>query len=388
MTLLRPVIARPAGVRASCPRPTDSPIHRVESSLLLHVRRWCAAVLAIAALAAPSARAQAVLGFGDDATTPPGGTVRLGFTNQWTRFEQRFFGPTGASITTRSLIRRTPVTLELGLFGRLSVGVTVPSVGTRVTATYFPDTASAVHADSVRDFGQTGVGDVEASMKLVWLQTVGERERYRPHGVQVRSALTGVVRFGTGRPPRPTSQFGIGTGDGQTDIEIGSQWDIIVGSHFWTSFVGRYGRQGADTRLVRVARPDDPFATGVGPVLARRELGDYYELEATPRLGLGEYFSLGAQYQYRHQARDTYTLAEPGATPDPSILNAGTELTVHRVGGGIVYSSVAAHAAGRTRYPFEITFQYFRILRRSDQGPTPGTYVVGARFYAPLWGRR
>jgi hypothetical protein len=344
-------------------------------------------LLTLATLAAAPARAQAVLGFGDDATTPQRGTVRLGFENIWTRFDQRFEASSGASITTQSQVRTTPITLEIGLLDRLSIGGRLPSLGTKVIATYFPDTARAIHADSVREFDQTYIGDAEAWAKLVFMGKLPERQRVRPRGFHVRSAVTALVRVGTGQPAPPAQQFGTGTGTGATALELRSQWDVLVGPRFWTSVVGRYGHHFADQLLVRVAPVGDPFATDVGPVEASRQLGDYYEIEATPRLILGQYFSIGAQYRYRYKLRDEYTAVTPGTSPDPSILDAGSEIKDQRVGFGVVYSSVAAREARHAAFPVEVFFRYFRTVSASGVHPEPSEYAVGVRVWGRLWGR-
>lgn len=166
---------------------------------------------------APARRAQAVLGFGDDATTLPAGTVRGIGTNDWIRFEQRFTDPSGASIRTQSQIRRTPLGLELGVTNRLTIGGSVTEAGTKVIADYFPDTASAIHADSARTFGQSGLGDAALWARFTWLGALAEPERIRISGLHVRSAVQARVRIGTGSPANPFAQFGIGTGTGQTD---------------------------------------------------------------------------------------------------------------------------------------------------------------------------
>ncbi|MBX6330407.1 MAG: hypothetical protein IRY91_01020 [Gemmatimonadaceae bacterium] len=354
---------------------------------------WWLVVLAQVALAAAPLHAQAALGFGDDATIPPAGTVRAGFQNIWTRFDQRFVSSTGASIDTRSQIRRTPIALELGLTNRLSLGVTVPSVGTRVTATYFADTAPAFHADSQAAYAMSGIGDATASLKLVWLRTFPDSERYRPRGVRLRSAITVTAQAATGLLPHTYTPFGIGTGTRANAIEVGSQWDLMIGPSFWVSAAGRYRRYQSDTRVVRVAPPGDPFSTDVGPVEVSRHLAPMYQLEVTPRVALGEYFAIGVQYQYRHNGRATYAgtndipiTADSTLHLDASVLEPGSDLTEQRVGFGVVYSSVSAHAVGRGNYPFEITFQHFRTVQISGGRVKPSEYLVSARFYVRLWG--
>ncbi len=339
-------------------------------------------------------RAQAVIGYGDDATTLPAGMVRLGFMNGWTRFDQRFTAPDGSRIEAQARIRRTPITLELGVLNRLTVGVMVPSVGTYAEATYFPPSALPGHADSLRLLGQSAVGDVESWAKLVWLGHQSEEERTQQRGMHVRSALTGLVRLGTGTPAHASHQLAIGTGDGQTDVEAASQWDFIFGRRFWMSLVGRYVRQLPVTRVVRVTPRDDPFSPAE-LANARIEPGNYYELEATPRLSLGQHFMVGGRYTHRHDAASTYSAAAGSAGgTDPSALDVeSSSATVY--GFGVVYSSVASYVAGRTSIPFEVTLQYTHTDRWLDgvppsilAEPNRSTIAVGLRYYARLWGKR
>ncbi len=339
--------------------------------------------------------AQAVIGFGDDATTLPAGMVRLGFLNEWMRFDQRFTASDGARIETEARVRSTPIALELGLLDRLTIGAMIPSVGTYGVVTYFPAGATPGHADSLRLFGQSAVGDAEVWAKLVWLGQQSELERTRPKGVHVRSALTGLVRLGTGSPAHATHQLAIGTGDAQTDVEAASQWDFIFGRRFWMSLAGRYVRQLPTTRVVRVAPRGDPF-TAAELVDARIEPGNYYELEATPRLSLGQHFMVGARYIHRHDDATSYSAAggSAGGSADPSILNVATSsATIY--GFGVVYSSVASYAARRTSIPVEVTLQYTHTDRWLDgvppsilAEPERSTIAVGVRLYARLWGKK
>jgi hypothetical protein len=339
--------------------------------------------------------AQAVIGFGDDATTLPAGMVRLGFLNEWMRFDQRSTASDGAQIETRARVRSTPIALEIGLLDRLTIGAMVPSVGTYGVVTYFPAGATAGHADSLRLFGQSAVGDAEVWGKLVWLGQQSELERTQPKGVHVRSALTGLVRLGTGTPAHASHQFAIGTGDGQTDVEAASQWDLVFGRLFWMSLTGRYVRQLPTTRVVRVAPRGDPF-TPAELVNARIEPGNYYELEATPRLSLGQHFVVGARYVHRHDDATSYSAAGSplGGAADPSILNVEpSSATIY--GFGVVYSSVASYVARRTSIPLEVTLQYTHTDRWLDgvppsilADPERSTIAVGVRLYARLWGKK
>lgn len=361
-------------------------------------RRCCTAIAAVAlfmACAAPASSAQAVVGYGDDATIAPSGMVRIGFLNSWTHFDQRFTAPDGAHIDTHSQIRRTPIFLDLGVTNRLALGVMVPSVGTNIVANYVSAMAPPNRADSLHILGQSALGDAEGWVKLVWLGAQDEQARTRPSGVHVRSALTGLVRVGTATPAHPSQQLAIGTGDGQTDVEGASQWDLIFGRHFWASLVGRYVRQLPTTRVVRVAPRDDPFSPAE-LINTRIEPGNYYELEATPRLTIGNHFMIGAQFRHRHDDESHFLAAGggTGGTGDPSVLDVASSSST-TYGFGVVYSTIAEYAAHRTSYPFEVTLQYYHTDRWEDgvppsilAEPVRSTYSVGVRYYVKLWGKK
>jgi hypothetical protein len=358
-------------------------------------RRSASLAAVVLVMWAPARRAQAVLGFGDDATTLPAGTVRGIGTNDWIRFEQRFTDPSGASIRTQSQIRRTPLGLELGVTNRLTIGGSVTEAGTKVIADYFPDTASAIHADSARTFGQSGLGDAALWARFTWLGALAEPERIRISGLHVRSAVQARVRIGTGSPANPFAQFGIGTGTGQTAVEVSSAWDVVAGRHFWASVVGRYGHALPDTRVIRVSQPGDPFSDVAGAVSTRRAPGNSITLEATPRLVLGDYFSLGAQYLYLHRGAGNFsgtleTTDTAGAVVvvDASVLDAASTLTVHRLGFGVVFSTIAAHVEGRAGVPVEVSLSRYQDLSVTGGRPKRTATVLGVRFRLSLWGSR
>ncbi|MGH7649814.1 MAG: hypothetical protein ACREND_17015, partial [Gemmatimonadaceae bacterium] len=134
----------------------------------------CAAAIGFAA---SRAHAQATVGYGDDATTIPGGTVRIGMLDTWSRWYQEFDAPSGLAIQTRSQARITPLTLDLGITDRLMFSAAIASVGTKEIATYFPANSRDIHADSLRTFDRSGLGDAMATLKYVWLGHESERAR-------------------------------------------------------------------------------------------------------------------------------------------------------------------------------------------------------------------
>lgn len=358
--------------------------------------RRVVACIALTVVAASPVRAQSVIGYGDDATTMPGGMLRISLLDTWSRWYEEYDAATGASIQTRSQQRITPFTIDLGITDRLMLSASVATVGTKEIATYFPDTARDIHADSLRTFDRSGLGDAVATLKYVWLGHESERDRIASRGLHVRSALTASAVVGTGSPPRPFDQFGLATGEGESAIEAGSFWDVRAGHSFWTSIALRYEHHMQDTRSLRVGAgaPGDPFDPTATPLEATRRLGDAYSIDVTPRLSLGDYFSVGARYQYEHEKAGTFsgTLDEVDSAGNVTHLDAATlapasEFTNQWVGVGVVYSSVAASESGRGNFPFELTLQYRRSVSLSGGRPERGEWAAGLRFYQKLWGR-
>lgn len=352
--------------------------------------------MALAVVAASPTHAQSVVGYGDDATTIPGGTLRVSLLDTWSRWFQEYDAATGASIQTRSQQRITPFTIDLGITNRLMLSAEIATVGTKEIATYFPDTARDIHADSLRTFDRSGLGDAMATLKFVWLGHESERDRIAAHGLHVRSALTASAVIGTGAPQRPFEQFGLATGEGEAGIEAGSFWDVRAGHTFWTTIALRYEHHLQDTRSLRVGAgaPGDPFDPTATPLSVTRRLGDAYSLDLTPRFSLGEYFSVGARYQYEHEKAGTFAgtldVVDSAGTVthlDAATLGPASEFTNQWVGVGVVYSSVAASETGRGNFPFELTLQYRRSVSLSGGRPERGEWAAGLRFYQKLWGR-
>ena len=251
-------------------------------------------------------------------------------------------------------------------------------------------------ADSLANIVRIGVGDIEIAAKLQPLNTLSDDERYTPRGWNIRSAITALVRLGTGRTDSPDNFVDLGVGDGQIDLEVRAHSDLVFGRRFWTSVNGRYGWQLADHRVLRITDPNRPLAEAYRRQRVDRDLGDYWEAEVIPRYVFSEYVAIAGHYSYRNKEQDVYsgvfsdtnTVGEP-VTLDASVLNAETQQTEHRAGGGIVYSTLAAHRRGRSRLPVELSYQYLRSIKGSG-GKTPkaAQHVIQLRAYISLFGDR
>lgn len=262
------------------------------------------------------------------------------------------------------------------------------------------DEAGGIRADSLYSFDRGSLGDVEVMAKLKLFDTFGRGRRARETatGFNARAAITGVMRFGTGQPDYPNVFVDIGTGGGQNDIEVRSALDVGFGRHFWASVVARAGFQQADNPEVRIpSYVGEPFPPFYSVQTVERKLGNYYQVDASPRFALNDYFAVGGQYSFRKKDRDEYTgtftldSATTGVgevTLDAATLGLGTEQIEHRAGAGIVYSTVAAVRRGRARLPLEISFSHLQTVRGSGRTQYKFfTDQVQLRIYTRLFGR-
>ena len=258
------------------------------------------------------------------------------------------------------------------------------------------DSSLGLVAAPLRTITRQGIGDIEVSAKLRLFDSFGfgsDTVRYHPRGMNIRQSVGAAFRLGTGSIDQPNHYLDVGTGQGQNDIEVRSFTDVVYGRRFFASVVARYTLQLADEQLLRITdTPAQVFAPRYRERLVNRNLGDQLELELTPRWIINEYFSIGAQYLFRHKPEDafsgTYTVspAESGLpsplTLDASTLRLGTAVTEHRAGLGITFSSVAAHARGRAKIPVDIQYLNSRTVYGSGGAvPKLSVHQVQLRVY-------
>lgn len=239
------------------------------------------------------------------------------------------------------------------------------------------------------------IGDVELGAKLLLIDTFRGQARARSaRNGGVRLAVGGLVRFGTGQSDTPNDLADIGTGDGQNDVEVSGVTDIVMNRRIWASFVARVGIQLADDQFLRVPDvPRNPFLDASREQRVSRDLGDYLELEATPRFVYNDYFSLSAQWRYRKKSADayrgTFTIAGVDDEPmviDASVLDAGTERSDQRIGAGLTFSTLRAFDRHRARLPLEVQFLHSQTVSGSGYVPKRFSSQLELRVYTGLLG--
>jgi len=337
--------------------------------------------------------AQAVLAPTEDATIAPAGALRFRLDNSWQHYDGEFASDS-TQVITYYQVRFTTLTAELGVSRHLALALIAPEAGTLVTSSWFTQQTVGYRLDSVVNDSHNGIGDLEAGAKFAWIAGPSETERIAlPAGLHVRSSVSAFYRFTTGTPPAPADYFGVGTGSGRHALTAASQTDLMFGRVFWLSAVARYMWQGAVSRQVQIFPGNDVTQPSLGVVDAQQTGGNEWMLSANPKVSLGRYFGVGAQYTYRRRdashftgSRDTL-IAGDSLTLDASTLDSASAGTAQYLSGSITYSTVAPYLQGKASFPIEISYQYVATLASTGSIPKQvAQNIVTFRLWFHLWG--
>ena len=316
------------------------------------------------------------------------------------------FVPLGASAAQAAIAARAAALRAA--FGPLGAGITTLAPFASPTNLGFADAQRilteapfGVVAQPVGTTTRRSIGDIEVAAKYSLVNTFGHADpnaRLTPTGVNLRTSLTGVVRVGTGNAEDPRNFLDVPTGTGANALGVRSTTDVLVGKYFWTSLGLRYTAQLADDQLVRVIdAPERVLAPLYRQQVVRRDLGDFFELEATPRVVLTDWLLVAGQYYFRDKREDRYTgtFVIPAAVTgfadvplDARTLNLETRALERRYGGGVSLSSVKAFTRGKARLPAELTYT-FQQTTNGFGGAVPRLtlHQVQLRLYARLFGQ-
>jgi hypothetical protein len=227
-------------------------------------------------------------------------------------------------------------------------------------------------------------GDAEAGAALTLIDTW---DRTRQRG-GLRAAVSGLVRFPTGRRASPDRPLAIGTGDGQTDLQFDGTVDV-GGGPLGARLSGTYVRQLPGNILTRVTRPSQPL---VGPerlTLVRWDPGDVVSIGIRPFYRLARTIAVQAGVDHWIRGTDHYSYPAPAdSLPniDPNIMAEESKANATMLSLGITYSNPGARTPGGTGLPVDASWSYERILRAGG-GRVPDTHRVSAQFrvYFGVW---
>jgi hypothetical protein len=261
------------------------------------------------------------------------------------------------------------------------------------------DEQFGILADSLQSTLRSSLGDVDVEGSVLLVDTFGEgAARLTPSGFRARAVVGAGFRFGVAEGVDvPFVFFDLPTAGGANALLFRGAADVAFGRRAWASVSARLASPLADELLVRITEvPTQPFPEAVRERLVGRQLGRELELRVTPRYTLGDYLGVAAHYELRAKSEDRYTGtfevdttpgAPPGTVLDAATLGLGTATRQQRLGFGLTYSTVAAHARGRSNLPLEVSFLHTRAVAGRGGTPKSATDAVQVRLYFQLFGR-
>jgi len=269
----------------------------------------------------------------------------------------------------------------------------------RDAQTILTDPAFGIEAAPLSTVTKSHIGDIDIGAKFSLYDSFGgsTEARMSPTGINLRAAFGAMVRLPSGQMESPDNFIDIGTGRGAAAIEGRWYTDLLVGSHFWQSFVLRFNKPFADEETMRIIDlPNQELAPLYRRQSVHRELGSTFEFETAPRIVINDFFAVSSWYMYRHKQEDKYTgtFTIPAAVTgfadvslDASTLNLETEQTEHRFGGGISFSNLYSFDKGKAKIPFEVTYLHWQTMGGSGGNqPKFFTDQIQLRLYARLFG--
>lgn len=262
------------------------------------------------------------------------------------------------------------------------------------------ETAFGIVAEPLAPVRRSHLGDIDIGAKFsVYDSFDGSTEaRMSPHGLNFRTAVGGIVRLPTGQIESPNNLVDLGTGRGVAALE--GRWfgDLLVGSHFWQSFVVRFNKPFADKQEMRIIDlPSEELAFVYRRQTVDRQLGSAFEFETTPRIVLNDFFAVSGQYVYRRKNQDHYkgkftipTTVTGLSAPldiDAATLDLETETREHRLGGGISFSNLYSFDKGKAKIPFEATYLHWQTTKGwGGNQPKFFTDQIQVRLYTRIFG--
>jgi hypothetical protein len=269
----------------------------------------------------------------------------------------------------------------------------------RDAQTILTDPAFGIEAAPLATVTRSHIGDIDLGAKFSVYDSFGgsTEARMSPKGINLRAAVGAMLRLPSGQMESPDNFIDIGTGRGATAIEGRWYTDLLVGNHFWQSFVLRFNKPFADDETMRIIDlPNQELAPLYRRQSVHRELGSTFEFETAPRIVLNNFFAVSSWYMYRHKQQDHYTgtFTIPAAVTgfadvnlDASTLDLETEQTEHRFGGGISFSNIYSFDQGKAKIPFEVTYLHWQTMGGSGGNqPKFFTDQIQLRLYARIFG--
>jgi hypothetical protein len=288
----------------------------------------------------------------------------------------------GTAIATQLVTLQSTLSTELGITG-FAAGLVLPAAPLTTA-----ELESFLSADLGYRPGQTQLrfrGDAEAGIAYTLIDR-WNLDDHRRSGF--RTAVSALIRFPTGVRDRSDRLLDLGSGDGQTDVELNVVTD--VGGRRWGArFTGTYVRQLQADVVQRVTGPDQPL---VGPerlAAVRWNPGDVFAVGARPFYRVANTLALQAGVDHWRRGADDVSYATAAdAIPDvpAAVLATDTKASATSIAAGLTYANLGALRPGGKGLPVEASWLFERVVS-SGEGRVPAVQRVRAslRLYFQLF---
>ncbi|HEX9607745.1 MAG TPA: hypothetical protein VF962_10975, partial [Gemmatimonadaceae bacterium] len=206
------------------------------------------------------------------------------------------------------------------------------------------DSAFGIVSAPLSSVTKAHLGDIDIGGKFSVFDSFGQstEARMSPTGLNFRTAVGVTFRLPTSQIESPDNFIDVGTGRKATTVE--GRWfgDLLVGSHFWESFIVRFNKPFSDDQEMRIIDlPNEELAPLYRKQTVHRQLGTTFEFETAPRIVVNSYLAVSGWYMYRNHKQDDYTgtFTIPAAvtgfsdiTINAATLDLETAQTEHRLG--------------------------------------------------------
>jgi hypothetical protein len=227
------------------------------------------------------------------------------------------------------------------------------------------DVRYGIGLDSLGTTEQLSVGDAELSLTAQLFNSFTDS---LSGGLKWRGAFEGVIRLGTGHRARENQPFDIGTGDGQTDLEMRGAVDLLFHTRVLTTVAATYTQQLGSVPYRRLpASPGRIFALDTS-VAGTIKPGNMAALRVNPRFLLTRGLMVGGLFMATHRGADQTTVT--GGASSGAVFGNPNSANTWAGGLTISYSNLATHSGtGDARFPAEVQFSHLETLGATAIGP-------------------
>lgn len=238
------------------------------------------------------------------------------------------------------------------------------------------------------------LGDIEVRANARVLEVGGDDAGYR-----LTAGAGAMIRLPTGTRDDPAHFLDMGSGDGQTDVELrawtNGQWGARLG--LWTDL--RYGLQLATVAERRVFDPAFAMPPQRTQFSLEWDPGDYLVAEAAPWYRPVTPMTVFAGFRYYRKGRDAFAYSAapsaedadgtpqptPTSLPDLEVLAGGSAQSSSRIVVGFVYAQSRDSGRGLFGQPLEVRTTYRRVTAGRGGVPATSSLEVRFRIFVGLW---